>query len=331
MSVSKNKAGKASTEAAPVPTEALEVKPSNVAIEAFKPENAAQIKDLIKANFGVKGIKLADLDRITVPTPPQNPNQQISWNLPTLFDDDAATTKELRMVILAWNDGKGWWPYKFGQEVDGDKRPKCRSNDTIFGHGDPLSNFNRKELQLIEEGKLERIVSNAQGGIVCETCPHNQFGTAEEGDGKACRDMRFFIVMLENGTLPVVLRAPATSIRGMKDYFKRLTSNRFQYHQVMTSFTLRREMGGPNKNIAYSAIEAKAIRPLTEEEKVAALSYHNEFQPLLEEDDAFDALTADKEVKTEEAPATAEAAAPQPENKAPQASPNSDAKEYAEF
>jgi hypothetical protein len=260
-----------------------------------------------------------------------------------LFENDAASTRELNGVIVAWSDGKGWWPYAFGQEPDGDSRPKCKSSDMAFGMGDPLSNFNRKELQLLEEGKLERIVSERtveKDGIkktyvVCETCPHNQFGTAENGDGKACRDMRFFIMLLDNGTLPIVVRAPATSLGSVRDYFKRLTSNRLKYYHVVTSLSLRREQGGPKKNIPYSVIDAKAIRPLNDQEKQAALEYHNQMQPLLEEDDAVEALTSDKTEKTEEKPgeskeATAQAHAGYRPMGTPQETAD-DKKEYADF
>jgi hypothetical protein len=55
---------------------------------------------------------------------------------------------------------------------------------------------------------------NAMMDCPCKPCPHNQWGSAAEGQGKACRNtMRVFLV-LDHDPMPYVLKVPPTSLTG---------------------------------------------------------------------------------------------------------------------
>lgn len=63
----------------------------------------------------------------------------------------------------------------------------------------------------------------------CATCPHNRFGTADQGKGKACRDHRRLMVLpgdVKPDDVPtaesLMLSIPPTSIKGWATYIKGL-------------------------------------------------------------------------------------------------------------
>lgn len=60
----------------------------------------------------------------------------------------------------------------------------------------------------------------------CEACPHNQFGSADKGKGKACGNKRRLAVMLANDTSAdpqvVLLKLPPSALKVWASYVKNL-------------------------------------------------------------------------------------------------------------
>lgn len=269
-------------------------------IMALQPDNAATLPEIIRENFG-GNIRLADLDRIKIPGAAGT-----QWLVPSMTEADGESRKELIGVIVAWSDKKAWWPVKFGTEGSATP-PSCKSEDMVHGIGQPTLAINAKEQALIDAGKAQGQPTRDVGGWLCSTCPHNVFGSALEGGGKACKDMRFIVMLLQDAALPVLIRVPPTSVLALRNYFKRLASGGKRYYHTMTALTLTKEKN--ESKIEYSTVVPRAVRFLAADEAGAAQSYHKMMQPMLEAENAVEAGLAEKGEATEPVPATPDAGA----------------------
>lgn len=280
-----------------------------LAIMALSPDNSGVLSEVIRENFGATGLRLSDVDRIKIPGAGGT-----HWLVPSITNADGDATKELTGVIVAWADKKAWWSKQFG--TDGSASPPdCKSEDMVHGLGLPTIALNQKETLLVDEGKAQGQPTRDTGGWLCSTCPHNVFGSAQQGGGKACKDMRFIVMVLADAVLPVLVRIPPTSLLPIRQYFKRLAAGGKRYYGTVTTLTLKVEKN--DSKIDYAVIVPTAARFLSAEELGGAQAYHALFQPMLESDGAVEAGLVDKagsdeqraaESPTVNAPADAELA-----------------------
>ncbi len=75
----------------------------------------------------------------------------------------------------------------------------------------------------------------------CAGCPHNEFGTAvdEEGKprkGKACANTRRLVLKVVGVKLPCVIGIPPSSTKDLNSYLKGLTAKEYPYAGVYTQF-----------------------------------------------------------------------------------------------
>ncbi len=98
-------------------------------------------------------------------------------------------------------------------------------------------------------------------------------------------------MLLQDSMIPVLVRAPATSIQPLKQYFKRLAGGKKSYLAVLTSLALIKQKSG---NIDYSQIEPKAVRYLTPEEEAQVRLLRAPFQAALDADDAVEQAQVEK-------------------------------------
>lgn len=179
-----------------------------------------KIKTIIKDNLGADGLKLSDLERITVPS-----GGGIVWEVPGL--EGLETTKELTGIMIASQTGRKFWTQSF-DETGGGTPPDCYSPDGVTGIGSP--------------------------GGECATCPNAQFGTADNGRGRgqACSEFRSILMVLKDEILPVVITAPAMSLSPIRKYLRGLVSRQLPLHAVYTRLTLEKDK---NKDgITYAKI-----------------------------------------------------------------------------
>ena len=93
----------------------------------------------------------------------------------------------------------------------------------------------------------------------CGICPNNKFGSAKEGDGKACKNVRPVFVLVKNqetgefGVIPRVLRVPPTSLMLVKSYVMALAADFGAYFAVTTKFrTFKRSEEQTHYNIGFT-------------------------------------------------------------------------------
>lgn len=172
------------------------------------PENFVILGDdsdaLEAMTFNLQGesIDEFDLDRVRVP----------AGGLTVFETPEGDAVKEIEGIIVQVQQRRAYWEKAFGD--GGNVPPDCSSTDGLVGIGDPGGN--------------------------CAHCPFNQFGTAVKQDGSAgrgkrCRESRALFLIRAEDHLPLVIVAPATSIKGVKQYLMKLPVRRTQ---AVTKLTL---------------------------------------------------------------------------------------------
>lgn len=92
----------------------------------------------------------------------------------------------------------------------------------------------------------------------CAVCRLNQFGSAKEGDGKACKNVRPVYVLVRNeegqyAVIPKMLRVPPTSLVLVKSYIMNLAADFGAYYAVRTKFSVfKRSENQTHYNIKFS-------------------------------------------------------------------------------
>lgn len=114
----------------------------------------------------------------------------VQFELPSDDPDNPDYSKVLVGVILYNHSNNAYWPE--GSEYDENTSPLCSSVDGKTGIGEP-------------------------GGL-CATCALNQYGTAPEGAGKACKNMRILYLLRSGDYMPLQVTLPPTSLRPFKDF-----------------------------------------------------------------------------------------------------------------
>ena len=202
------------------------------------------VLETVKENIGNDRITDRDLDRITVPS-----QGGLNWTVPTLEGEDSAKT--LDGIIVHWTAPRAYWAT--GLEAGGNAPPDCSSHNGEMGYGQP--------------------------GGECFTCPLNQWGSAEGGGGKACKEKRMLFLLRATDLLPIVIQAPSTSIQTVKKYLLRLASQGLPYWSVLTQLSL--EKAQSSTGIAYSRIAPKSSGPVPEEQREKLAEYVAAIKPII--------------------------------------------------
>lgn len=178
-----------------------------------------KVSALVRENLGDGGMTPLDLTRIRVPA-----GGGLAWEYPTA--DGIEPRASFEGVILSRQNARAYWATPLDQGA-GNAPPDCRSNDAEYGVGDP--------------------------GGDCKRCPMAQWGSKEGSNAQACKALTLLYVLVPGEGLPVVVVAPPTSLRPVKDYMLRLTSAGTPYWGCVTRFSLvkTKNTGG----IAYSRMD----------------------------------------------------------------------------
>ena len=166
------------------------VEASEYAIVQSSPQ---KLQELIRDNVG-GAITAFDLDRCKVPA-----GGGTMWEIPTL--EGWSEEKTIDGVIVYFSDPRAYWNIDF-DDSGGGTPPDCSSVDGYNGLGDP--------------------------GGECVKCPLSAFGSARKGGGQACKQMRFLFVARPTSIIPLLVVAPPTSLRGLKQYFIRMAGEQVQ-------------------------------------------------------------------------------------------------------
>lgn len=210
---------------------AKETKPQATALAVIDPKGYAVMDDdtgnigeVMAENLAGEEIDEFDLLQVKVPS-----GGATVWSVPnTSGSEDNADT--IDGIILHVGKRRQFWADK---DPSGNP-PDCSSRDMITGVGNP--------------------------GGPCEKCPKNEFGSAANGHGKACKETRALFLVRQGDHLPIVISVSPASLSHFKKYILGL---KVPYSGVVTRLSL-----GKTKNadgIQYSEIKFQSIGLLPQE------------------------------------------------------------------
>ena len=202
--------------------------------------------EAINDNLGEDGLTGADLDRYKLPS-----GESRMWNI--TGPDGPVATEDIQGIIIYHHTVRGYWP-KSIEEVGSRVPPQCSSRDGKTGEGLP--------------------------GGECRTCAMNVYGTSRNGRGKACQEKRLLYILVNNRILPVIVQAPATSLKPVKRYMLDLVDNTSpkSYWQVLTSFKLETIHGDP---MPYPQLVLESKGPLDESQITMLKALRTDLLPKL--------------------------------------------------
>jgi hypothetical protein len=213
---------------------------------ALTAQNHTGFAVLADANFAVKAREELDgldltFERVKIPA-----GGSTAFELPT-ENEETETVKEFSAVILYHHPLNAYYESKY---TGGSNPPDCGSFDGKTG----------------------------TGGKDCATCPHNRFGTGENG-AKACKNKRRVYILREGECFPLLLTLPTGSLKAFAKYLKTQLAKGRTSSSVVTKFSLKKatNSGGIAFSQAVFAFERALlpeelalIKPLSEEMKTYA-------------------------------------------------------------
>lgn len=172
----------------------------------------------------------------------------LQFELPSDDPDNPDYEKNLEGVILFNHSNNAYWAE--GNEYDDNTAPLCSSVDGKTGIGEP-------------------------GGL-CASCALNQYGTAPEGNGKACKNMRILYLLRSGDYMPLQVTLPPTSLRPFKDFINQsfMLRRRATYGSVV-QIGLKKANNGSND---YSVATFRRLYDFEGEELAQIRTYANGFK-----------------------------------------------------
>lgn len=168
------------------------------------------------------------LDKVKIPA-----GGGLSFEVPGDDPDSPDSVKEVIGVIIDHYPLNSYWTEKYnGQNV----APNCYSTDSHIGVGEP--------------------------GGECAKCPFNKFGSADDGQSKACKNAHRLYILRSGEIYPVVVTVPPTSLKPLSDYLaKRIVTKGLRSYGVVTRLTLKKATN--NTGIAYSQVQFALVEKLS--------------------------------------------------------------------
>lgn len=172
----------------------------------------------------------------------------LQFEIPTGDPENPDYARTLTGIILFNHPHNTYWPE--GSEDDENATPLCSSTDGKLGIGCP--------------------------GGSCASCAMNQFGSAAERKGKACKNMRVLYFLRSGELVPLQLNLPPTSLKP----FRLFISQTFGFRRRATYGSLV-EIGLKKMNNGrddYSVATFRLLADLSGDELVQVREYANSFK-----------------------------------------------------
>lgn len=185
----------------------------------------------IMATLSEMGVNRFDLTKISAPA-----GGATAFEVEGLTDTEYV--KELDLIIGHTAANQRSWFRLSLEDGDGGQAPDCSSTDGSNGIGcvtmDP---------------------AEESGSHDCATCPHNQFGTADSGRGKACSEKMLLFAFTSESMVPVVIQVAATSLKAMRQYAVKLVGHGRKLHSLVTRITLvKKDSPMPHSVMQFSYV-----------------------------------------------------------------------------
>jgi hypothetical protein len=158
---------------------------------------------------------------------------------------DETKVETFEGIILDQHPANAYW-IKAVEDSDMSSIPDCFSNDGKT----PAENRESKQAEH------------------CDGCPNNEYGSDVKGKGKACKNMKRLMILMENSLLPRRLSLSPASLGKDKamidDYLTSLTDRGLPYRAVVTKVLAKKAAN--EQGFEYSKIYFEKVRVLAKEE-----------------------------------------------------------------
>ena len=157
----------------------------------------------------------------------------LAFEVPGDDPENPDAVKEVVGVIVDHHPVNAYWADKY---AGANNPPDCSSMDGKVGID---ADGNRKP---------------------CNSCQYNQWGSAEDGRGKACKNMHRVYILREGEMLPLLLTLPPTSLKNLSDYLGlRVITKGLRSYGVITKVSLKKAQnaGGINYSQAVFSLAGK--------------------------------------------------------------------------
>jgi hypothetical protein len=226
---------------------------------------ASDVAELVRLATGEEGVAVRRKDMVEIKVPAAGTT---AFTIPDDTEEDGTrAVKKIRGVIVDWYKTRGYWP---DPDPSGEP-PACASRDGKTPIADGLF------------GPLGTNGPRYNPGGTCETCPMSKFGSARDpkrpgkrGRGQACNEMMSVVVLMPGEMLPVILRAPATSLDSMRKFMVSTALNRkMPFWGIECDFTLVLDTNKSGQE--YNKVNPKFVSVLDTPQLALVTQYRNEF------------------------------------------------------
>lgn len=172
----------------------------------------------------------------------------LQFEIPSDDPENPDYAKTLVGVILFHHPNNAYWPE--GSEYDDNATPLCSSVDGKLGIGEP--------------------------GGSCAVCALNQFGSAAEGNGKACKNMRVLYLLRSGEFMPLQVTLPPTSLKPFREFMNQsfMLRRRAAYGSVV-QIGLKKMSNGKDD---YSVATFRRLHDFSGEELAQIRAYADGFK-----------------------------------------------------
>ncbi|KXB05865.1 hypothetical protein AKJ51_04620 [candidate division MSBL1 archaeon SCGC-AAA382A20] len=222
------------------------------------PVLAGDYQEIVKENLGDEGLKVSDLPRIKMPS-----GGTTAWEVPALGEPEMK--KKIKGVIIHRVTSRAFWSKGIGEAED--NLPDCMSPDG-------------KDGAVLNEDEFDNL------GGDCSTCPMNQWGSGDDGKGKACTERLNLYIVKDGFILPNIISLSPTSIKPARKYLVELVGYSRPYHTVVTEFEL--EKAKNDSGIEYAVAKLSYGGDLPKDTIKEIAGFRENFIKSLEEPTAED-------------------------------------------
>ncbi len=206
--------------------------------------NLAKKQSNVLAKTNEMDVMFGNDNKPQLPVDAPLPELAIMREMPLFKLPDGETAKEVTGHILYYHNANQHYVDKFGE---GDERPNCYSSDGINPDGG----------------------TDQQSGP-CASCKMNEYGSAREGDGKACSNTIRLYLLLDGDYIPITLKAPPSSLGKKNQLVPWLTNacnvsqkagHGFAYQTIKAKFKLHTK--DFSSGMSASVLDVETVRVLT--------------------------------------------------------------------
>lgn len=190
----------------------------------------------------MEGLQL-NFPRVKIPS-----GGSLQFEIPSDDPENPDYSKTLEGIILFNHPNNAYWPE--GSEYDDSSNPLCSSVDGKNGIGTP--------------------------GGSCTSCAMNVFGSAAEGRGKACKNMRVLYLLRSGEFMPLQVTLPPTSLKPFREFMNQSFSlRRRATYGSLVQIGLKKMSNGKDD---YSVATFRRLSDFSGEELAQIRKYADSFK-----------------------------------------------------